>query len=303
MNNYYENLLSQYVPNKVVVPDSILELKDARLRITEVPANSDKGILIIPGFTVPRESYFTLLPEFLDFNILIYDPRGHSNSEGEISASAYINDINEIGRRFKSRHNLKFLIGLSHSMGSLCLLAASCRQDHPFDKRIALAPVIKADLVMPNLPNNFVSVLFAYIYNFHRKLTQRAFSDEIVLHHQHSNLYDFIKDPSIVALKLKEFKKLNGAKEFPFLTELVHCIPDKTYVIFAGDDQRLGIRNNKLEGVYATFAEKAIAHKIRIEVLADLSHRFNRQPETQFRFSYNNTLLIKMIRKIIDKEA
>lgn len=299
MKNYYENLLRQYVPNKVVVPDSILELKDARLRITEVPANSDKGILIVPGLTVPRESFFTLLPALSDFNVLIYDPRGHSESEGEVSASGFISDVNDAGLSFRRKYNLKYLVGISHSLGGLCMLAASCNRDHPFDKRIVLAPVVKADLVIPKLPeNHLMAILFAYLYNTHRKITQKAFRDEIVTYHQHTN---FLKNPSIVALKLKNRKALNAAvKEFPVLTQLIHCIPKETYVIFPGNDQRLGIKNNRLNGVYSEFAEKVIAHKIQIEVLEDLSHRFNRQPETQFRLSYNDKNLLQRIRKIID---
>jgi hypothetical protein len=302
MDGYYKKLLNQYVPDRMVVADTILDLKDARLGTTEVLTDSDKGILIVPGLTVPRESYFTLLPEFSDFNVLIYDSRGHSKSEGEVSASGYISDVNDAGLSFKRKYNLKYLVGISHSLGGLCMLAASCTPAHPFDKRIALAPVVKADLVIPKLPeNHLMAILFAYLYNIHRTKTQKAFRDEIVVHHQHTNFIDFLKNPCIVALKLRKQKAFSRAvKEFPVLTQLVHRFPGETYVIFPGNDQRLGIKNNQLKGVYAEFAEKASEHHTCVEVLPDLNHRFNRQPETQFRLSYNDKNLLQRIRKIID---
>lgn len=305
MDGYYKKLLNQYVPDRKVVADTILDLKDARLRTTEVLTDSDKGIVIVPGLTVPRESYFSLLPELSDFNVLIYDPRGHAESEGEVSASGYISDVNDAGLSFKRKHNLNYLVGISHSLGGLCMLAASSKPDHPFDKRIALAPVVEADLVIPKLPENpLTATLFAYLYNTLRRLTKKAFRDEIVMYHQYTKFIDFMKNPGIVALKLRETKALSRAvKEFPILTQLVHWIPGETYVIFPGNDQRLGIKNNRLNGVYAEFADKAREHQTRVEVLPDLNHRFNRQPETQFRLSYNNTNLIQRIRKIIDGEV
>ena len=55
------------------------------LYATESNSDSKIGIVIVPGITVPRESYYRLLSSLSRWNVLVFDLGGQVFSYGELN--------------------------------------------------------------------------------------------------------------------------------------------------------------------------------------------------------------------------
>ena len=127
-SSYYNGILEEFIPkpySSILIDNSIKTMDGISLGITEFHSNSKIGIVISPGLTVPRESYFKLIANLLEYNVVAYDPRGQGSSDGQIDYEKCSNDINLIGSYFRQKRNLSHLIGIGHSFGGLTLLESS----------------------------------------------------------------------------------------------------------------------------------------------------------------------------------
>jgi len=135
---YHTSLLERWsfdLPKRAIF-DGELSCEDGvKLKYTQIVSGSNFGVVITPGISVPRESYYRLVSNLSDINVLVYDLRGQSSSEGEPDSDKFAHDANFIGGEFKKEWNLDFLIGIGHSLGGFALLRASLEENHPYDLR------------------------------------------------------------------------------------------------------------------------------------------------------------------------
>ena len=299
--NYHESVLERYMNGLAenVRPDAeIVGADGIILNSTEVISKSKIGIVIVPGITVPRESYYRLLAGFFPFNVLIFDLRGQAFSGGELSLDGTVKDINVAGQQFKKKRGLAFLIGIGHSFGGLALLRSSLEKDHPYDLRISLATPVDMTRISGKIPER-ASVFLVYIHNIFRALKTPALRDGIVRQYQYIWLPSFLKAPRIVALRINDPRSFNDTRlSTPKLTDFIKDVASPSHLIYAGNDTRLGIRGN-LAGDYEELSVLASEKGFELTTFEGLSHRFNRGKETQFVLSYNNDKVIEKIREII----
>ena len=225
--DYHKSRLSKYVGEllgNIRVDAEVVGDGGVVLNATEIHSRSKTGLVIVPGITVPRESYYRLLIALSDFNTLVFDLRGQAFSEGELDAWACMRDINAVGKEFKRRRNLTFLVGIGHSFGGLALLRSSIERDHPYDLRISLATPVDLANITGKIPGT-ASRLAVYLHNMFRALRSPALRDEVVRQYQYFNPLLFLRTPKVVALDISDphafnHTRLNAPKLTDFLLEV-----------------------------------------------------------------------------------
>jgi alpha-beta hydrolase superfamily lysophospholipase len=293
---YLERILSFYMdPDKTHLDMHVFGVDGCGLEATMTRSTSNVGVVIIPGISVPRESYFTLFASLSEYKVLVYDLRGQARSGGALEANKCVSDVNTIGEEFRRAHNLEYLIGIGHSYGGLALLEAGTKSEHPYDLRIALAPPLDLKESSAKMPKRFTK-LAAYLYIIKRAYEKLALQDEIVLHYQQFSPLAFFRDPHIVALRLKHPDIYNATRmTTPLLADLVEKTPLPLALVFAGADNRISYANPSFEEVEC-YAEM---RQFPLEILPHLSHRFNYRPEERFMLSYNNREVLEKVQGII----
>jgi len=299
---YHESILKRYLnkfPKEICVDGEFQGMDGLTLKYTEIQSETKIGIIIIPGITVPRESYYKLLVAFSDLNVLVFDIRGQAFSEGELNPHYCAQDINLIGQEFKNRRNLEFLIGVGHSFGALALLFSSLDEDHPYNLRISLAAPADMKKVSGKIPERATSFL-VYVHNIYRTLRFAAFRDEIVRQYQPYWPPKFLKDPRIVSLRIKDPRPFNDTLiTSPKLIDFMMNVASPIYLIYAGADTRLGIKGEFADD-YVELNRLASKKGFEFSLIDGLSHRFNIGNEKEFVLSYDNDIVIKKIREILN---
>jgi pimeloyl-ACP methyl ester carboxylesterase len=305
-NKYLTEILNRYPinnnsKNNLIIDQKINGAKETKLCSTEVETDSKIGIVIVPGMTVPRESYFKLLSHLSNHNVLLYDLRGQSYSEGEINSKNCIKDVNIVGQEFKQRRNLDYLVAVGHSFGGMNVLMSSIENDHPYDLRISLAAPENLKKAAGFIPNIFSSQM-AFLHNYIRTKQIPALNDDIVKHYQSFEWNLYKKNPRIVSLNIKNPKYFNQTRvETPKLSEIIKQIKKPSYLIYPGNDKRLKI-NSKNSTDYNRLASLVNLYKLNFEIIDGLSHRFNKGIEKEFILSYDNDNVVDKVKNIIEKE-
>jgi predicted alpha/beta hydrolase len=96
---YHRSLLERFSPRLAHEEDltfPCFSQDGANLSATLLPAESTIGIVIIPGITVPRESYYRLMTSLSPWNTLVFDLRGQGESTGSLEGAKCTSDVNEI---------------------------------------------------------------------------------------------------------------------------------------------------------------------------------------------------------------
>jgi pimeloyl-ACP methyl ester carboxylesterase len=304
---YHKLIANRYsldLPKSVRFDSSVVGLDGIVLNSTEIKTDSKIGIVIIPGMTVPRESYYKLMLSFSDFNVLVFDLRGQAYSGGEMNNTCCIKDINIVGEQFIKQRNLEYLIGIGHSFGGLSLLASSLEPNHPYDLRISVAAPVDMKKTAGKIPGKggIVTLLTAYLYNLLNVVQNPAYRDNIVSEYEHRSFGDFLRQPRIVALNIRKPSAFNETRQnAQLLTDFFMDITTPSYLIYPGNDERLKI-HNIFKDDYVRLNYLSRLKEVEMTLIPGLSHRFNNIPEIQFALSYNNLLVINSISGIIRKE-
>ena len=179
-------------------------------------------------------------------------------------------------------------------------MRASLEKDHPYDLRICLAPPVDLASVSSKIPER-KSVFLTYSYNIFKALKSHALRDEIVKHHQSFWLSTFLRDPRIVSLRISDPRAFNATRILtPKLTDFITGVPSPCYLMYGGNDKRLGIQG-ELSGDYAELRHLAEKRGFEICLIQGLSHRFNSGKEREFVLSYDNDIVIEGIRDIVKR--
>jgi pimeloyl-ACP methyl ester carboxylesterase len=305
-NKYLTEILNRHSinnnsNNEIIINKNILGTNQTKLNSTEVQTDSKVGIVIVPGMTVPRESYFKLLSHLSNSNILLYDLRGQSFSKGELDPKKCIEDVNIVGQEFKEKRNLDYLIAIGHSFGGMNVLMSSTKKDHPYDLRICLAAPEDLKKISWFIPK-FFSTEISFLHNYFRTKKIPALKDEIVKHYQSFNWSSYKKNPRIVSLNIKNPESYNITRiKTPNLRDVIDQVKKPSYLIYSGNDKRLRI-NSKYEMDYQMLGFLAKTLDINYEIIDGLSHRFNEGVEKEFILSYDNNKVIDRIKSVIKKE-
>jgi pimeloyl-ACP methyl ester carboxylesterase len=305
-NKYLTEILHRYSinhnsNNEIIINKNIFGANNIKLNSTEVETDSKVGIVIVPGMTVPRESYFKLLSHLSNHNVLLYDLRGQSYSKGEINSKNCIEDVNVVGQEFKKRRNLDYLVAVGHSFGGMNILMSSIENDHPYDLRISLAAPENLKKTAGFIPNIFSSQI-AFLHNYIRTKQIPALNDDIVKHYQSFEWNSYKKNPRIVSLNIKNPKYFNQTRvETPKLSKIIKQIKKPSYLIYPGNDKRLKI-NSKNKNDYNKLTSLVNLYKLNFEIIDGLSHRFNKGIENEFILSYDNDNVVNRVKSIIKKE-
>lgn len=305
--DYHRSIAKRYqneLPEKIRFDSSMRGLDEVILNSTEIKTDSKVGVVIIPGMTVPRESYYKVMLALSNYNVLVFDLRGQSFSGGEMNIDGCVNDINLVGENFKKQKGLEYLVGIGHSFGGLSLLKSSTESNHPYDLRISVAAPVDMKKIAGWIPGNggVIGSTMIYLYNLKNNLENPAFKDVIVKEYEHM-FFDFLKDPRIVSLRVKNPSAFNDTRNnSPILTEFVRDVKTPSYFIYPGHDERLRIEG-RFEREYGELYLMVKQKGMEINMLPKLSHRFNFTPETQFALSYDNYSLMNEIERIMKKEV
>ena len=102
---YHVKIFSRYgsVPGRDIDFSKKIMTESIMINATEQHAGSKIGLLINPGMTVPRESFYPVFSYFPDINILVYDKRGHGDSGGSIDNKRSVDDDLYIAKQWKDR--------------------------------------------------------------------------------------------------------------------------------------------------------------------------------------------------------
>jgi len=248
------------------------------LNATKHQSNSKFGIVIIPALGVPREAYYKLMDDFSAHNVMVYDSRGQSFSEGEFDFGNSVIEVNRVGKQFKEAHDLEKLVGVGFSYGANCLLEASKDKgegNHPYDMRFAFAPVVDVADILKFIPKWFVGV---FLENKRRaKAKPEVYASEIAEHYLPISLADYcIETPRLLALNMKNPKRVREelAKIPNLLDSLPYIQQRNTWLLYAGKDSTLGIKD-ELRGSYLVLKDMCRKRGIPLEVFKNHSHRFN----------------------------
>ncbi|MEE9913988.1 MAG: alpha/beta hydrolase [Deltaproteobacteria bacterium] len=300
---YYRRIylrLNENIPQKLTLNMNVKGAGDTILQSSLFDVPSNIGIIIIPGLTVPRESYFKLLHSFSHYKTLLFDLRGQADSEGEVDYDKCVADINIIGNWFKNKYKLKYLIGVGHSFGGLCLLKASMDRKHAYDLRISLAPPFDMSHTTSGVPKYFTK-LFIYLYNSTHWLTNKPYRDEIFQHKQSYKPHEFVKNPYVGALKLNGHNVMSRIITMtPKLADFISDIALPSYLIYGNNDKRIG-GEEYFKEQYEILNVAARNRGFDLCLMHGLSHRFNLEPEKEFVLSYNNNEVIRKINSIIER--
>jgi pimeloyl-ACP methyl ester carboxylesterase len=293
---YLEHILEEFMDTSHAHVDTHVKgIEGAFLGATVTKSTSRIGVVIVPGISVPRESYFPLVGRLSRYKVLTYDLRGQSHSEGVLDGEKCVEDVNFIGNEFRRVHNLDYLVGIGHSYGGMALLEAGTKEDHPYDYRIALAPPLDLKKSSDRMPERLTNII-GYLYILKKAMAKDALRDEIVRHYESFSPLEYLRNPYVVALRLKDPKAYNRTRETTsLLGDLVGRTKMPIALVFAGADDRVNISNPDYDMV-DVFSN---LHGFPVDKIDRLSHRFNSLPEDRFIVSYNNTHVLDKVEKII----
>ena len=299
-NSYHQRIFQRYAShtNRNIDFDVRIELQNGLLlKATEQRTASKVGLLIDTGMTVPRESFYPVFAYFPDINILVYDKRGHADSDGSVNTNECIGDNLSISYQWKKALNLTDVIGMGHSYGGLIMACAALRDKEVYSAIIAAGAPVELNKVVGRMPKHLTRT-FIFFYNLYRLIHKYSW-DEIVRYHQSYIPWLFAKYPTAVAMRITSGEKFNNTfKSMVNLIEILPQLATKIYLYYGGSDSRLGI-NGKFTGTYQSMKNLCLELGILMKLMPGLSHRFNLHPEGEFAFSYNNSLILKEIERIL----
>lgn len=301
-SEYHKSIFSRYgnyCSRDINFACDIETIDGVVLQATEQITKSKIGLHIDTGMTVPRESFYPVFSYFPDLNILVYDKRGHGESEGTIDNVKCIADNQMIARKWKEERHLDVLIGFGHSYGGMIMTHAGQDLVCPYDAIIAAGAPVDLKKAVGLIPESF-SRTSLFLYNIGR-LGKRFSWDPIVSHHRKLNPMKFKGDPRVVAMRVDDAGAFNEAMtSMSRLTDMVEGVRVPAFYFYGGEDRRLGIHGS-LEGDYLELYERCRDLGLPVTLIPGVSHRFNKRPELDFAFSYNNNLVLEEMRMIVDR--
>ena len=184
------------------------------------------------------------------------------------------------------------------TFGGVCLLYSSTIQNHPFNHRIALAPVAVLSQAVRSIPVHFTRSI-TYAYNLYRAFRSKAFRDSISRMHMVFPPVAFFSKPSIVALPVRDSSIFNLLiSQTPTLGSFINEIRLPTDIIFAEKDKRL-LNATKHEKLYNHLEELCAENGVGWHLVLNVNHRFNLLPEEQLQLGYNNEYIMVLVYRLI----
>ncbi|MFW5704836.1 MAG: alpha/beta hydrolase [Nanoarchaeota archaeon] len=264
------------------------------------PSNpSGTGYVYVQGLGAPRETGFEIATKLSKegHRVFLYDQQGYGSSSGKPFQKEWEDDIVEVGREYRSQQGLENLICLGHSLGGTNALIASGREDYPYGATIAFgSPIAPSDEVRKKLSSfsyhllkwlprgNSIIAKKLCAFNQQRADENPLFSDFIARRYlpfcdgggSEIDFGAFMKNPRYLAMNcansIEDFVSLLW--NFPSIAENYHSTGNE-HLIYAGDDQHIGVVNNKLPEHYCqTLCGDCGVPEKNIAVIANLSHRF-----------------------------
>jgi pimeloyl-ACP methyl ester carboxylesterase len=290
-NAYYTSMIKEITDKFLITNGAVCSDDNTSIYYSDINQNTNKGILVIPGLTVPRESYFTLIE--LGFTIRFFDLRGQGQSGGYLSFEKHVSDLAKITDDFKRRYGFENVTMIGHSYGSLVMLKYVSAYQPDNCSMICLAPPLN----IKDITLSIRTLIFAYAYILWRSL-KKQYSDQICRKHQHLSLIQFFKQPSIVAMRIDKIDDFNMLREkTPDLKYLVQSLDNPGHFVFSEDDKRIKFKEKRknFEKLFNMLETKGSKFKI----LKGLDHRFNKGKSTVFRIGHNSELLLEYLKMIV----
>lgn len=260
----------------------ISAFENLKLSGTILKRDSDKWMIVTHGVGEYglRHKYW-LGEEFKDFSILLYDLRGHGESEGDRAwvkdFDEYIKDLDKIIEFLKSEYQMKEFCLFGHSMGGLVVArwiqTRSHVQDYPI-KTILSAPGAgahgKLGILTHLLPDKVYDKLISL-----PSLPIGGILDLTKLSHNEQVYLDYISDPKMITKVHTHlyFELLKKAK-FTFSRPLNPRTP--MLVIIGSQDV---IVNDSLVKKFFTTTER----KAKLVVVKDGYHELYMETEIYYR--------------------
>jgi pimeloyl-ACP methyl ester carboxylesterase len=290
-NAYYTSLMKGITDQIPITNGAVNADDNTSIYYSDLNHKTNKGILVVPGLTVPRESYFKLIE--LNFTIRFFDLRGQGQSEGFLSFEKHVSDLAKITDDFIERYGIEKLTLIGHSYGSIVMLKYFSAYQADNCTVICLAPPLN----IKDITSPIHTLILAYVYILWRSW-KKQYADQICKKHQHLNPIQFFKQPSIVAMRIDRIDDFNMLREeTPDLKNLIQSLDNPGHFVFPGDDKRIKIKEKRkeFEEIFNIFDKKGSKYKI----LKGLDHRFNKEKSTDFRIGHNSELLLEYLKMII----
>jgi pimeloyl-ACP methyl ester carboxylesterase len=290
-NAYYTSIIKELADQFIITNGAVCPDDNTSIYYSDINQKTNRGILVIPGLTVPRESYFILAE--LGFTIRFFDLRGQGQSEGHLSFEKHVSDLAKITDDFIGRYGFENVTLIGHSYGSLVMLKYVSAYQPVNYPLICLAPPLN----IKDITSPIRTPIFAYAYILWRSL-KKQYSDQICRKHQHLSPIKFFKQPSIVAMRIGRVEDYNLLREeTPDLKYLVQSVDNPGHFVFSEDDKRIKFKENRkdFEDLFNMLETKGSKYKI----LKELDHRFNKKQSTGFRISHNSALLLEYLKMIV----
>lgn len=247
------------------------------LNATEVYTDSKIGIIIIPGIWYPREAYYNLLISMSkNFNVMVYDQRGHSYSQGQFNIDLMVDDLITVAEQYCNNTGIDHLYLVGHSLGGyVSAIATSKNQSRYFKGQVLLAPPVSLKSSMKNIPSK-ITLPKIYLMNLFRAMTPK-YRGNIVKEYVSFNYRQFKKKPYFFALKSDNpdqiISNLKASDDISCAISNQHL---KTLYLWGDNDKTLGIKKT-YPLKYKNFINEYIEPSSLIQelLLQGMSHQFN----------------------------
>ena len=275
---------------------------DLILNATQFQSDSNTGILLIPGIWYPRESYYKLSSDLQKyFNVMVYDQRGHSLSQGHFNIHLMAKDLIEVAKQYIKQNNLQQVYITGHSLGGhISLLSSSMDLPNEIKGQILLASPLSFKSLIKNTPKN-LTTFKVYILNLLKAIAPKYRSD-IYKEYVSFNYFKFKKRPHIFALRADNPNNVvQELKSTKCLTEMVSDVHLDTLFIWGNNDSTLKIK--KVYPIeYASFIKTNVepSKNLDSKLIKKLSHQFNYDDKTIIQVSGDNKRVKDIIFNFIE---
>jgi pimeloyl-ACP methyl ester carboxylesterase len=147
-NEYYTSIIKELADQFIITNGAVCADDNTSIYYSDINQKTNRGILVIPGLTVPRESYFSLTE--LGFTIRFFDLRGQGQSGGHLSFEKHVSDLAKITDDFIGRYGFENVTLVGHSYGSHVMLKYVSAYQPNNCSMICLAPPLNIkDITSP----------------------------------------------------------------------------------------------------------------------------------------------------------
>jgi len=214
---------------------------------------SNKGVLLFPGFTEHRSSLDELAKQLSEhFKVIAFDINSQGESTGKFDLSSIADNIYHTHKNIKRFYKLEKIGAFGNSIGGMGIALAATRPRSRFDALCLTSTPANLQAFFPKVlgyilkktPQSLVRA-GTILFDMLESVKNPEYRNKT--HKQFHNGKFYQPYAQLGALKIKNLKEIIEAIETaPNLGYYAKKIKTPTLFIYGGNDKMLGIKNSKM---------------------------------------------------------